>query len=271
MPYITATAHPSQAQPASAQSTRVKRWLIRRRWRIGMAKAWSTVCAINLFRSARAMRLWTTSANRMLIYCRTLRANYFKIKAKVAARSVARICRMWPVRQEYLQKTVETRKRKAATILEAVCRAHLQQKAYAEFSVGRKEAAAALVLESVIRMRQTKNETAHLFTAKREAMASKVLQSAIRMSTERRPFLHTRAEGAAAAEKVQRLVRLLAGESGMRFKSIINQMGTSRNAFFTRMDHMVCSANQTAPARECSTPHIPTFTWRFGFVGGEVL
>ena len=53
--------------------------------------------AQQLFRRAHAMRLWYKSAGLMLAYIRTLRRQYFAIKGKVAARTINRICRMWPV------------------------------------------------------------------------------------------------------------------------------------------------------------------------------
>ena len=98
---------------------RVKRWFIRRRWRMAAAKAVALKKATDLYRSVHAMRLWSKGAGLMLVYMRTLRRTYFVIKQRVAARTLARACKMWPVRQEYLRKTLETRQRKAATLLQS--------------------------------------------------------------------------------------------------------------------------------------------------------
>ena len=103
--------------------------------RLGVAKAVAFKKATDLFRSVHAMHMWYKAADLMLVYVRTLRRNYFKIKAKVAARTVARTCRMWPVRKDYLKKTVETRKKKAAIVLQAACRAHLERKNFEEAQV----------------------------------------------------------------------------------------------------------------------------------------
>eukprot|EP01052_Picozoa_sp_SAG31_P038346 SAG31_NODE_5106_length_2740_cov_6.966538_2_plen_296_part_00 len=88
-------------------------------------------------------------------------------------------------------------------------------------------------------MSLTKVETAHLFVAKRQASASRVLQAIIRTSKERNSFLKTRSEGTVAAQTVQRLYRLISGETGVRFQSIVNQMEKTRHGFFSRMDILV--------------------------------
>lgn len=77
-------------------TARVKRWVVRRKWRYGVAKALAFHKAEELFRSVHAMRLWYKAADLMLIYIRTLRKTYKTIKGKVAAKTLAKTCRMWP-------------------------------------------------------------------------------------------------------------------------------------------------------------------------------
>jgi myosin heavy subunit len=228
-------------------TARVKRWVIRRKWRMGVAKAVAFKKAGDLFRSVHAMHMWYKAADLMLVYIRTLRRNYFKIKGKVAARTIARTCRMWPVRKDYLKKTVETRKKKAAIVLQAACRAHLERKNYEEAQAKKKEDAAALLLQRLCRMIVTKKETEELFGAKREASAARALQSLIRASAERKKFLITRAEGKASAEKVQRLFRLISGETGVKFKAIVNQMGGAKDEFTKQMDALVAKYTGDKP------------------------
>lgn len=220
-------------------TARVKRWVIRRKWRMGVAKAIAFKKASDLFRSVHAMHMWYKATGLMLVYIRTLRRNYFKIKGKVAARTIARTCRMWPVRKEYLKKTVETRKKKAAVVLQAACRAHLERKNYEEAQAKKREDAAALLLQRLCRMIVTKKETEELFGAKREASAARALQSVIRASAERKKFLLARAEGKASAEKVQRLFRLISGETGVKFKAIANKMRATQEDFRQEMDALV--------------------------------
>jgi myosin-5 len=248
-------------QPAEHEHLveRVKRWVVRRRWRMGTAKAIAQVRAMQLYRSVHAMHLWSKGAGLMLVYIRTLRNIYHRIKGKVAARSVARVCRMWPVRKEYLKKTVETRKKKAAVVIESVCRAHIARKAYEEKVAAKKEAQAATMLEALCRMMLTQKATHELFGARREEKAAKVLQAAARMYAERKAFLHTKSVGTEAATKVQRLYRLLSGESGVEFKSICKQMLHMRSSFFARMDAM---------AEKYSSPESQPMGTRKMFKGG---
>ena len=60
------------------------------RWRVGAAKAIAICRVQQSFRRAHARALWNTSTTRMLIYIRTLRRNYFKVKGRVAARTINR-------------------------------------------------------------------------------------------------------------------------------------------------------------------------------------
>lgn len=220
-------------------TARVKRWVIRRQWRMAAAKAIAFKKAEDLFRSVHAMHMWYKAADLMLVYIRTLRKTYFTIKGKVAARTIARTCRMWPVRQQYLKQTIETRKRKAAIVLQTACRAHLERKNYEEAQVAKREAAAAVLVQRLCRMIITKKETEALFSKKREGSAARALQSLVRASAERKKFLLTRAEGKASAEKVQRLYRLISGESGVQFKAIVNQMRNAQDDFRKEMDALV--------------------------------
>merc|ERR1719198_929180 len=114
--------------------------------------------------------------------------------------------------------------KKAAIVLQAACRAHLERKNYEEAQVAKREGAAALLLQRLCRMIVTKKETQELFGKQREESAARALQSLIRAAAERKQFLLTREQGKASAEKVQRLYRLISGESGVQFKAIVNQM-----------------------------------------------
>lgn len=144
---------------------------------------------------------------------------------------------------------METRKKKAATVLQAACRAHLEKKNMEEALAAKKEATAALVLQRLCRMIVTKKETESLFGAKREASAARALQSLIRASADRKQFLITRAAGKASAEKVQRLYRLISGESGVQFKSIVKQVRSAQGNFYKEMDALVAKYTTERDAR----------------------
>ena len=218
---------------------RVKRWFIRRRWRMAAAKAVALKKATDLYRSVHAMRLWSKGAGLMLVYMRTLRRTYFAVKQRVAARTLARACKMWPVRQEYLRKTLETRERKAATLIQSMCRTHLGKQDYQKQLAAAREAAAALVLQRLCRMVSTKKETADLFRTLKEAPAARTLQAVCRASAERKQFAIARAEMQTAAEVVQRFYRAISGETGLRFKGIVSQLRAARAAFDAEMDALV--------------------------------
>jgi hypothetical protein len=103
----------------------------------------------------------------MMVYIRTLKRSYQRVKQRIAARKMVRVARMWPLRAAYLKKTQATRQRKAATVMESACRAYLARKAYDERVQMVKEERAATVLTSLWRMNLTLRLTADLFAVKR--------------------------------------------------------------------------------------------------------